>query len=97
MKNTLIYTLYYYTLIFSILSILLIFPIPFFHISEYFYGEDFYSTRTILVIPCILFWIYNLYLWSKFDKNVIRFFLLFFFNALYSLYYFKRAKKLKWI
>jgi hypothetical protein len=58
--------------------------------------ELFNQIRMVLVIPVIVLWVNNLMVWSKKDKHVGRFFLLFFLNGLYSPFYFRKILKHKW-
>jgi hypothetical protein len=45
----------------------------------------------------IVFWIWNMIIWSKRDKKIIRFFALFFLPGLFTLYYFFLVIKNKWL
>ena len=66
-------------------------------VLDYVLGDQFLSYRMIINIPIILLWIYNLVIWSRKDKHVLRFFLLFFLNAFYNPFYFRKALKSNWI
>jgi hypothetical protein len=54
-------------------------------------------TGTFLSISVIAFGIYNIIIWSKFDKHLGRFFALFFLLGLYTPFYFKKAIKNGWV
>jgi len=57
----------------------------------------FGNIRLTLASVFMGFWIYLMGVWSKHDKKVVRFFLLFFFSALYTWFYFLFAKERGWI
>ncbi len=61
-----------------------------------FLDSTFMSIRMILTIPVFILWINNIVVWSKKDKNVGVFFLLFFFNAIYNPFYYRRIVKNGW-
>lgn len=63
---------------------------------------DFYNSavvteiRSVLTIPIFILWIYNFVIWSKRDKNIIRFFFLLLLNFFYNPIYFRMSKKRGW-
>ena len=59
--------------------------------------ESFMNTRMLLTLPILFLWIYCMILWSKKDKVVARFFLLFFLNGFYTPFYFNRVLKNGWL
>jgi len=62
-----------------------------------FFDETFIQIRMVLTIPILILWIYNLIVWSKKDKSIGRFLLLFFLNGLYNPFYFRRILKNNWL
>ena len=67
------------------------------YMLDFFNSKAFTIARFILTIPVLGFWIHNLIIWSKKDKSIGRFFLLFFFNGLYNPIYFRRILKNNWL
>jgi len=61
-----------------------------------FFDETFLLIRMILTVPILVLWINNLIIWSKKDKSIMRFFLLFFLNGIYSPFYFRKILKNNW-
>lgn len=61
-----------------------------------FLNNTFMNIRMALTIPILILWIYNFIVWSKKDKNVGVFFLLFFFSAIYNPFYYNRIIKNGW-
>lgn len=61
-----------------------------------FFDETFINIRMILTIPIFVLWVNNLIIWSKHDKHIGRFFLLFFLIGIYSPFYFRKILKNKW-
>lgn len=59
----------------------------------FFYNESFINIRSILTIPVFILWINTLVMWSRNDKHVGRFLLLFFFIGIYTPFYFKKTIK----
>ncbi len=57
----------------------------------------FLNIRITLVLLLIGFWIYLMNIWSQYDRKVVRFFLLLFFNGFYTWFYFLFAKNNGWI
>lgn len=53
--------------------------------------------RGILTIMVIIMWIFCIYIWSKFDKNIMRLILIIFLNSIYLIFYYKVIIKNKWI
>lgn len=78
----------------AILILSILFKIDF--ILNYVSTDSFTQIRMILTIPVFVLWVNNLILWSKKDKSVGRFFLLFFLNGLYNPFYFRRILKNEW-
>jgi len=65
-------------------------------LEQYTY-EQFNLIRSFLIIPIIILWIYCFKIWSKKDKSVKSFLLLFFLNGFYIPFYFHSLRKKKWI
>jgi hypothetical protein len=61
-----------------------------------FYDPSFLNIRMAFAIPIVILWINNLIVWSKKDKNIGRFFVLFFLMGIYSPFYFKKILKNNW-
>jgi hypothetical protein len=59
--------------------------------------ETLTSIRLFLVPFVFAFWIMCFRIWSSNDKRVGVFFVLFFFNVFYGIYYFNKALKRGWI
>ncbi len=99
MKNVILKTCY----IANILLVALIILLPVASFLEINSLLDFMTTNTGLSIRSVLsvltaiLWIYCIYLWAKFDKNMVRFVLILFLTAFYLIFYFKRALKEGWI
>jgi len=60
-------------------------------------SEGFVYFRMILGLFVLILWLFNLYIWSKNDKALVRFFPLFFLIGIYSPFYFIKALKNRWI
>lgn len=89
----------YYINIFILLGFIIIVLAMLFkmnYILNFSTNDTFILVRTILTIPVIILWVNNLIIWAKKDKNVGRFFLLFFLNGLYNPLYFNRIEKNGW-
>lgn len=52
------------------------------------FSENSTIIRSIFAIPIIFLWVYSLILWSKNDKRISRFFMLFFLIGIYSPFYY---------
>lgn len=63
---------------------------------DFFTSELFLDIRMIMVIPVFILWINNLVIWSKYDKSLGRFFMLFFLNGFYNPFYYRMVLKNKW-
>lgn len=61
-----------------------------------FFDETFFLVRMVLTLPILILWINNMIVWSRNDKNIMRFLLLFFLNGLYNPLYFKKILKNNW-
>ncbi len=61
-----------------------------------FFDETFINIRMILTVPIFVLWINNIIIWSKHDKHIGRFFLLFFLIGVYSPFYFRKILRNKW-
>lgn len=99
MKKTILTICYYINAALLILVLLLLIAVLFnFNgILDYVLSESFLNMRMLVNIPIIILWIFNMVFWSKHDKNIGRFFLLFFLNAFYNPFYYRRVLKNKWI
>jgi len=53
--------------------------------------------RGVALLFLLILWIKCIIVWSKKDKNVLRFFLLFFLHGLYMLYYYPKIIKNNWL
>ena len=58
-----------------------------------FFDKFFLVFRMLMTIPVLILWIYNIKIWSRRDKQIRRFLLLFFFNGLYNPFYYRKAVK----
>lgn len=67
------------------------------NILNYFRSDSFLILRTWIAVPVIILWVYTLIAWSKHDKNISRFFMLFFCIGLYTPFYYCKMVKNKWI
>jgi hypothetical protein len=61
-----------------------------------FFNKTFLNIRMILAIPILILWSYDMIIWSKRDKNVGYFLLIFFLIGLYTPFYFRKIVKNKW-
>ena len=86
---------YLLILIFIILIFSILLKLDF--MLNLFDSTVFTLIRFILTIPVIVFWINNIIIWSKRDKSVGQFFLLFFLNGLYNPLYYRRILKHGWL
>ena len=66
-------------------------------ILRYFASDSFSNFRIIISLPVFVLWVFTLIAWSKFDKNIGRFLLLFFFIGLYSPFYYLKMVRNNWI
>lgn len=65
---------------------------------DYAFSSEIVSIiRMIFTIPVIILWINNMIIWSRRDKHIGRFFLLFFLNGIYNVSYFRKVLKNNWI
>ncbi len=80
---------------FFVLFIAVIFD--FISIKSYILSENFSNIKTVLSLLVLTFWIYNLVIWSKHDKKIGRFLMLFFLIGIYTPFYYLIALKNKWI
>jgi len=62
-----------------------------------FFNQRFISIRTLLSIPVLILWFSSLILWSKNDKRIGQFLLLFFLIGIYSPFYFRRSLRNGWL
>jgi len=100
MKRKLLMTCYLINLIMIPVSIF--YPLITFYLRKiavfsYISDEFFMNIRIILTLPIFVLWIYSMIIWSKKDKVIHRFFLLFFLNGLYTPFYFSRILKNDWL
>lgn len=59
--------------------------------------NSFIMYRTYVTLFVFIFLIWNIVIWSKRDKKVIRFLALFFLPGLYTLFYYPKVLKNKWL
>jgi hypothetical protein len=62
-----------------------------------FTDTTFLNFRLILGVPIIILWVYDMVKWSKHDKHIGRFLLIFFLLGIYSPFYFRRILKNNWL
>lgn len=99
MKKILFSTCYYIN-IFMLFVFFFIIIISFLDLKELsciIKSDTFISIRFLLSIPMVVIWIWSLIIWSKFDKKIIHFFLLFFLMGFYPIIYYQRIKKNNWL
>ncbi len=65
--------------------------------SEFLSNPTLLVFRGISLVFLVILWIKCLIVWSKKDKGIGRFLLLFFLHGLYTLFYYPRAIKQNWI
>ena len=83
-------------LVFAILiTISVFFEINF--LVDFALGDKMPIVRILFNVPIIFLWVSNMVIWSKYDKNIGRFFLLFFLNAFYNPFYYRKVVINKWI
>jgi ABC-type protease/lipase transport system fused ATPase/permease subunit len=80
---------------FAIITIAAIFRQQAF-LSYVFFDETFVNIKMIFTIPIFILWVYDMIIWSKHDKHVGRFFLIFFLLGIYGPFYFRRIVKNGW-
>lgn len=92
MKKKFLFFCYYWNIGLLIFYLVFILSILFKQdsIKVFFTNDTLLIIRQFLNIPILILWIFNISFWSKNDKNVKRFFLIFFLNAIYNPFYFKR-------
>lgn len=99
MKNVILKTCY----IANVLLVMLIILLPVTTLFEIGGLRDFITSniglyiRSILSVLTVILWIYCIYVWAKFDKNMLRFVLILFLTAFYLIFYFRRVLKEGWI
>lgn len=59
--------------------------------------ENILFIRILLAVPTLVLWIYCMKIWSKHDKKVTRFFLIFFFPGVYQLFYYVQSENKGWV
>ena len=59
--------------------------------------QNLVTWRMNAAFGVFIFWIWNLIIWSKRDKNIYRFFALFFLIGIFTLYYYFIVLKNKWL
>lgn len=87
--NIILY-LSYFVLVFAVLFHLQ-------NVESFIYSPIFNSIKTIISLIVLIFWIYNLILWSKHDKKIGNFLLLFFLIGIYTPFYYLKAVRNNWI
>ncbi len=65
-------------------------------IYEFFFTGLGAIIRSSLSILAVILWIYCIYIWSAFDKRVLRLFFLLIFSCFYMAFYFRRINKEGW-
>lgn len=99
MKKQILDYCFYINVLMIVIFIALMFAVVFGSelIFDIFKNETFINIRMILSIPILILWIYNLIIWSREDKNIGRFLLLFFLNGLYNPFYYKSIIRKGWL
>jgi len=67
------------------------------NLLRYFASDSFSNIRVMIALPVMILWVYTLIAWSRFDKNIGRFLMLFFLIGLYSPFYYLKMVKNNWI
>jgi hypothetical protein len=99
MKRFIILTCYYINIIMVALILFVVIAALFQmkSVLDYiFFNKLFLQIRLILTVPVLVLWINNLMIWSKRDKSISRFLLLFFFNGIYNPFYYRLILKNHW-
>ncbi len=90
----------YYINLFMIILFFIIIIAAFLRMQSFldyiFFNETFINIRMILTVPIFVLWVNNIIIWSRHDKHVGRFFLLFFLIGVYSPFYFRKILRNKW-
>ena len=99
-KKRLLLFCYYINLLMILLFFLIIIAallkMPSF-LDYVFFNKTFLSIRFVLAIPIFVLWVNNMIIWSKFDKHMGRFFLLFLLIGIYSPFYFRKVLRNNWL
>ena len=66
-------------------------------INYVFYDPTFLNIRLIIGVPILVLWVFDMIKWSKHDKHVGRFFLIFFLIGIYAPFYFRKIVKNNWL
>lgn len=96
-KRKILFPLYYWNIFMIIIALL-----PFFSHNvkfiDFYYNSTFISSlRLFGAIPVLVLWLMCIRIWSEKDKKASRFFLLFFLIGFFTIFYFRKALKEKWI
>ena len=90
----------YYINLFMIILFFIIIIAAFLRMQSFldyiFFNETFINIRMLLTVPIFVLWVNNIIIWSRHDKHVGRFFLLFFLIGVYSPFYFSKILRNKW-
>ncbi len=96
-----LFNICYYINILMLIHVVSIIMASFFSYDAFlefsFFNQQFIYFRTLLSIPVLILWIGSLIIWSKHDKRIVQFFLLFFLMGLYSPFYYRKSKLNGWI
>ena len=91
--------LYHILFIFDVIALLLIFLQTFLAFNGMTRDdfETFNFWRTNITYFVIIFWIWNIVIWSQRDKKISRFFALIFLPGIYTLFYYRHVLKNNWL
>jgi hypothetical protein len=66
-------------------------------VYNFFFSDIGSTIRGILALLSIIFWVYCISIWAKFDKKVYRLFMLIFLTNFYTIFYFRRILREGWM
>ncbi len=66
-------------------------------INRLLLSDLFIAIRAVLLLFLFILWIKSFIVWSKKDKKLVNFFLLFFLHGFYLLYYYRKIIKNGWL
>ena len=90
----------YYVNVLMLFVTFVIITVGFFNlewISTIINGDTFIYLRFLLSIPMVILWVWCLLIWSKHDKKISRFLLLFFLMGFYPIFYYHKVIKNNWL